>query len=171
MDIVLFFGLLSNIVTELRKKGENKKADELSGVMKEIAANEQLKTEQKKQLEYGIKRAKSDSYINIVSDYYDNKDNVLDRCFFITKKGTMQPAELAAQDSRPETAKLLDEKMKEETLFFQRSLDGTEWKLYQMQRTKKKVSVYVVDYGEVVIDVQMDVPVLVEGKERDRFFK
>ena len=168
MDIVLFFGLLSNIVTELRKKGENKKADELSGVMKEIAANEQLKTEQKKQLEYGIKRAKSDSYINIVSDYYDNKDNVLDRCFFITKKGTMQPAELAAQDSRPETAKLLDEKMKEETLFFQRSLDGTEWKLYQMQRTKKKVSVYVVDYGEVVIDVQMDVPVLVEGKERDR---
>ena len=33
MDIVQFFALLSNIVTELRKKGENDKANELSGAM------------------------------------------------------------------------------------------------------------------------------------------
>lgn len=86
MDIVQFIALLSNIVSGLRKKGENDKANELSGAMNKIGTNEQLQTEQKKYLEDGIKRARSDSYINIVDDYYDNKDNVLDRCFFITKK-------------------------------------------------------------------------------------
>ncbi len=171
MNFMQFVASLEDVVIDLRRKNENVEADKLVAAMRRMTQDEAFKETQMKRLEEGINDAKSNSYIDILNDYYENADNVLDRCFYITPDGKMQPAELEVKHSKVEDADSIGKKMQDGALFFRRFLDGSRWELYQIRRSAKKVRVYLDSYGEVEIDMFMSVPVLVTEAEKTTLLK
>lgn len=120
-------------------------------------------------------------------EYINNPETVEQRCYFITNDGKIEPAHIAAAGNREDVTKTLDEQMADGTLFFQRSLDGASWHLYQRQTVTKKVPMKVIGYGNdigpgpsgeriefgtVEVDVQMQAPVLIEDEaEQNRLLR
>lgn len=182
--------LIQILMAKKKELDRNPNLDENKEELARInAALELLKTEdgrkQQNQFfeQFDVEEKLKVSYTNwndLSDDCSKNPETVEQRCYFITNDGKIEPVHIDADpNKKPDIVNALDARMMDGTLFFQRSLDGTSWHVYQKQTVTKKVPMMVNGYGDRVVygpngkhivygiievDVEMQVPVRIDNE-------
>lgn len=168
MDIEQLIALLNSKKSELDADQEKNKKElkKINAALKALATEEGRKQQQSyfEKFEANKEAAHLNDWNELVSDYNLNQDNVEERCFYITNEGDIKKASIVNKSSRPHICEELEKCMQDGTLFFQRSLDGTSWNLYQTGNITSTIR--VVDYGEMKVDMGMTGPVRIDDEEK-----
>lgn len=171
MNIEQLIALLTNKRAELNRDPERNQRElaKIDRALKKLATDDGRRQQQELFAQFERQKLKHhiDDWHDIGDDYYRNQDNVEERSYYITREGEIEQAHIENKEYRTDIVNVLDERMNDGTLFFQRSLDGTSWNIYQKRKITSRIQ--VVSYGELEVDMGMTGPVRIDDEaERNR---